>query len=836
MEPYDFQAVEEKWQKRWTDAHAFECESTSEKPKYYVLEMFPYPSGRIHIGHVRVYSIGDVLARFKRMQGFSVLHPMGWDAFGMPAENAAIQHGTHPAKWTYENIESMKAQLMRMGYSLDWRREVTTCDPDYYKWEQLFFIKMWEKGLVYRKKAPVNWCEKCHTVLANEQVIDGQCWRCDSMVEHQELSQWFLRITAYAEELLADLDTTLAQGWPERVVAMQRNWIGKSVGAELDFEIENSDERIRVFTTRPDTLFGATFMSLAAEHPLVEQLVAGTQRETEVKAFCKKVRDMDRIARTADDMEKEGIFTGAYCINPMNGRRMPIWVGNFVLMEYGTGAVMAVPAHDDRDFAFAKKYDLPIEVVITPKGETLDPAAMDTAYTDPGVLVNSGEFNGIPNEDAKEKIVDSLQQRGMGEKAINYRLRDWNISRQRYWGAPIPVVYCEECGYQPEKPENLPVELPLDVKTKEDGRSPLPEDKDFIQAACPACGGAARRETDTMDTFVESSWYFLRYADARNDAEPFDRDIVSHWLPVDQYIGGIEHAILHLLYSRFFVKVLRDLGYLDFDEPFANLLTQGMVLKEGAKMSKSKGNVVSPDDMTAKYGADTVRLFCLFAAPPERDLDWSDQGIEGAYRFVNRLWRLVLDGQKSLVPMGPCTATAADCEAAGDAADTAKELRQKEHATVKKVGDDLADKFQFNTAIAAVMELVNLMYTSRDTLLDTEGGRKVFSSAVASTVVILSPIVPHICEELWERMGHDTLLAEADWPKYDPDALVLDTVTVVVQVNGKLRGRIDVPADATKEAIEEQALAEQNVQKHLEDKTVRKVVVIPGKLVNVVAT
>ncbi|MFW5735026.1 MAG: leucine--tRNA ligase, partial [Oceanidesulfovibrio sp.] len=544
MEPYDFQAVEDKWRKRWDAARAFECDTASDKPKYYVLEMFPYPSGRIHIGHVRVYSIGDVLARFKRMHGFSVLHPMGWDAFGMPAENAAIQHGTHPAKWTYENIETMKGQLLRMGYSLDWRREVTTCDPDYYKWEQLFFIKMWEKGLVYRKKAPVNWCEKCHTVLANEQVIDGQCWRCDSMVEHKELSQWFLRITAYAEELLEDLGSELMQGWPERVLTMQRNWIGKSVGAELEFQIENSDERIRVFTTRPDTLYGATFMSLAAEHPLVEQLVAGTEHEDTVAAFCKKVRNMDRIARTAEDMEKEGVFTGAYCVNPMNGRRMPIWVGNFVLMEYGTGAVMAVPAHDQRDFEFARKYDLPIEVVIAPQGETLDPATMDVAYSDPGVLVNSGDFDGLPNEAAKEKIVDALQQRSMGEKAVNFRLRDWNISRQRYWGAPIPVVHCEKCGYQPEKEENLPVRLPLDVKTKDDGRSPLPEDEDFIAALCPTCAGPARRETDTMDTFVESSWYFLRYADAQNDAEPFSREIVSQWLPVDQYIGGIEHAIL----------------------------------------------------------------------------------------------------------------------------------------------------------------------------------------------------------------------------------------------------------------------------------------------------
>ncbi len=849
MDHYDFDAVEAKWRSRWADARVFECENVPDKEKYYVLEMFPYPSGNIHMGHVRVYSIGDVIARVRRMQGYNVLHPMGWDAFGMPAENAAIKHGVHPAKWTYENIAAMKQQLLRMGYSLDWRRELATCDPEYYRWEQLFFIQMWERGLVYRREAPQNWCETCHTVLANEQVIDGLCWRCDQPVVQKNLAQWFLRITAYAEELLKDLDTALAEGWPERVTAMQRNWIGKSVGAELEFVVEDAEgdvtSTISVFTTRPDTLYGATFMSLAAEHPLVETLTrrletSDPEQAAAVRRFTESIRNMDRIERAGEELEKEGVFTGGYCVNPVTGERMPIWVANFVLMEYGAGAVMAVPAHDQRDFDFARKYDLPIRVVIQPKGgdaNALDPATMPEAYTAPGVLANSGPFDGMDNDAAKQAIVDHMADKDMGRPAINYRLRDWNISRQRYWGAPIPVLYCETCGPRAEKPENLPVRLPLDVKTKEDGRSPLPELESFTRATCPECGGEARRETDTMDTFVESSWYFLRYADAQNHDAPFDKDIVRYWLPVDQYIGGIEHAILHLLYARFFVKVLRDLGHLDFAEPFANLLTQGMVLKDGAKMSKSKGNVVSPDEMTARYGADTVRLFCLFAAPPERDLDWSDQGVEGASRFLNRLWRMVTEPHAAgaLPPMEPAAATAADCEACGDAAETAKTLRQKEHATIKKVGEDMADRFQFNTAIAAVMELANLMQSSQETLLTSEAGRRVFSSSVATALTVLAPVTPHLCEELWERLGHTTMLAEAAWPAHEEDALTLDTVTIVVQVNGKLRGKLEVPAEAAKEDVERLALETPNVTKHIEGKTIRKVVVIPGKLVNVVA-
>ncbi len=834
MHRYDPELVETTWQETWNQSDAFKTKADPDKDKYYVLEMFPYPSGRIHMGHVRNYSIGDVVARYKRMLGCNVLHPMGWDAFGMPAENAAIKNNIHPAKWTFENIDYMRSQLKRLGYSYDWEREVATCTPEYYRWEQLFFLKFWENGLVYRKKAPQNWCPSCHTVLANEQVIDGQCWRCDSNVEQKELSQWFLKITKYADELLEWLEK-MEEHWPERVLTMQRNWIGRSVGAHITFKLEEpqgDDTGITVFTTRQDTVFGATFMSLAAEHPLVEKLIAGKPEEARVREFVERVSGMDRSVRTAEDMEKEGVFTGAYCINPMTGGRMPIWVGNFVLMEYGTGAVMAVPAHDQRDFEFATKYELPIKVVIQPKGEELDPASMDRAYSDDGVMVNSGDFNGLTVAQGKERVADFLQKSGLGERAVNYRLRDWNISRQRYWGAPIPMLWCESCGVVPEKEENLPVVLPLDVRTRSDGRSPLADTPSFVDAVCPKCGGPARRETDTMDTFVESSWYYVRYACARLESGAFDNVEVPYWLPVDQYIGGIEHAILHLLYSRFFIKALRDLGFLELDEPFDNLLTQGMVLMDGAKMSKSKGNVVDPDEMIKKYGADSVRLFCLFAAPPERDFDWSDQGIEGSSRFLHRLWRLVQELAPQVPHLPPCGVTAGDVD--GD--DKAKALRHKEHSTVKKVGSDIENRFQFNTAIAAVMELVNAISHDKDELLGTEAGKKALGSALSSTLSILSPVTPHICEELWKEMGQDGMLVNAPWPKYEEEALQLDEVEVVVQVNGKLRARFSIAADTGEEEVREAALAQQNVCKHLEGKTVRKVVVIRGKLVNVVAT
>lgn len=827
MRHYDFKTIEEKWQQIWDEQGSFRSQILPDKKKYYVLEMFPYPSGRIHMGHVRNYSIGDVVARYKRMQGFNVFHPMGWDAFGMPAENAAIENNTHPAKWTYENIDQMRSQLKRLGYSYDWEREIATCHPQYYKFEQKFFLDFLKTGLAYRKKAPVNWCPSCHTVLANEQVEEGLCWRCDSQVLQKELSQWFLRITDYAEELLADLDQ-LSAGWPERVLAMQRNWIGKSIGAEVSFAVQDLDQAITVFTTRPDTLFGATFMSLAPEHPLVEILIAGTKEESSVRAFVDQIASMERTVRTAEDLEKEGVFTGRYCLNPMNGRPMPIYVANFVLMDYGTGAVMAVPAHDQRDLEFALKYDLPRVEVIEPQ----DPALAGDehlAYADPGIMINSGQFNGLKSEEAQTEIVRYLEDKGLGQATINYRLRDWNISRQRYWGAPIPIIYCDQCGVVPVPEKDLPVELPLDVQVNADGRSPLPQCKSFVEVTCPTCAQPARRETDTMDTFVESSWYFVRYLAARNTEEPFTKEDAAYWMPVDQYIGGIEHAILHLLYSRFFTKVLRDQGYLEHDEPFANLLTQGMVLLHGSKMSKSKGNVVDPKSMIEKYGADTVRLFCLFAAPPEKDLEWNDQGIEGASRFLNRLWRLVENLKDILEPQGPCVAVA------GNLSPQEGELRRKEHDVVRRVEQDIENKFQFNTAIASMMELINTLYGLKDELRTSPHGPLLLSSAISSVLVVLSPIAPHICAELWATMGHTRTLVQEPWPVYDPEALKTAEITIVIQVNGKLRSQINVPAEADAQSIEALALADENIVRHIEGKNIVKVIVIPGKLVNVVA-
>ncbi len=833
QERYNPEEIEQKWQHRWAEDNSFACGDT-QKPKYYVLEMFPYPSGNIHMGHVRNYSIGDVIARFRRMQGFDVLHPMGWDAFGLPAENAAIKNNTHPAKWTFANIDTMRAQLQRLGYSYDWKREIATCRPEYYKWEQLFFLRFLEKGLIYRKKAPQNWCPSCHTVLANEQVVEGLCWRCDSKVEQKDLTQWFLRITAYAEELLQDLDK-LEGGWPERVLAMQRNWIGKSVGAHITFDLEQPQgdvTSLEVFTTRPDTLFGVTFLTLAPEHPLVESLIQKTPEAEHIRQFIQRTRNMDRLERQSDQLEKEGVFTGSYVLHPFTGARVPLWLGNFVLAEYGTGAVMGVPAHDQRDFDFAHKYHLPITLVIQPENTTLDTATMTEAMTGNGVMVNSDSFNALLNEEGKIQIVTALEQKKKGKAAIQYRLRDWNISRQRYWGAPIPVIYCEQCGVVPEKEEHLPVHLPLDVKTREDGRSPLPETASFATCQCPRCGGQARRETDTLDTFVESSWYFARYTDARNENTPFSADALLRWLPVDQYIGGVEHAILHLLYARFFTKALRDCGFFpkEITEPFRNLLTQGMVLKDGRKMSKSKGNVVDPTLMIQKYGADTVRLFCLFAAPPERDFDWSDSGIEGSSRFLARVWRLFQDTRQYLQPLLPCTASAQDAQSAA-----ARDLRRKEHLTVKKAGEDMGDRFQFNTAIAAVMELVNAMYACRDELCADSAGQHVFSSAMSSVLTMLSPITPHLCEELWEDLGHTTPLNNMPWPQWQEEALQQDVITIALQVNGKLRGTMDIPAGISKEDVENLARKDQNIMRHTQNMTIRKVIVVPGKLVNIVA-
>ena len=847
-ERYNATTLEGKWQKIWEEEKTFKVGEFSDKPKYYLLEMFPYPSGRIHMGHVRNYSIGDVVARFKRMQGFNVLHPMGWDAFGMPAENAAIQHGTHPAKWTYENIANMRSQLKKMGLSYDWDRELATCDVDYYKWEQLVFLKMYEKGLAYKKSSSVNWCPECQTVLANEQVEEGCCWRCDSEVVPKELEQWFFKTTAYAQELLDCIEEL--KGWPEPVLTMQRNWIGRSTGCEIDFPLEGSLKKIRVFTTRQDTLFGATFMSLAPEHPLALEIATADRRQ-DVEAFIARIKKQDKIKRTSDDLEKEGVFTGAYCINPVSKKRMPVFLANFVLMDYGTGAVMAVPTHDQRDFEFAQKYDLPKVVVIQPQGEALAAETMTEAWTGQGLMVNSGAFDGLDNDAAKEKIADYLQQEGIGQKTVNYRLRDWGVSRQRYWGTPIPIIYCDVCGVVPVPEQDLPVVLPTDVEFTGEGGSPLAKSQDFARVTCPQCGEVARRECDTFDTFVESSWYFARYTCPDFPSGPVDRAAAEYWLPVDQYIGGIEHAVMHLLYARFFTKVLRDLGMMKVDEPFTNLLTQGMVCMEtrscpehgwlypeevvedrctrcqaeavtgrNEKMSKSKKNVVDPDNLISRYGADTARLFTLFAAPPEKDLEWNDQGVEGCYRFLGRVWRIVYENHALL--------GAASIAPEQDGA--ARNLRRATHRTIKKVTEDIDGRFHFNTAIAAVMELVNALYGFEEKAKYPGAVRE----AIEAVLRLLSPFVPHITEELWSLIGHRDRLSEAGWPQVDAEALVEDEKLIVVQVNGKVRGKITVAVDAGEEAIKAAAIEEENVARFIEGKTIRKIVVVPGRLVSVV--
>ncbi|MDD2897182.1 MAG: leucine--tRNA ligase [Desulfuromonadaceae bacterium] len=812
--------VEQKWQSVWENDKTFKAALCTDKPKYYLLEMFPYPSGRIHMGHVRNYSIGDVIGRFKRMRGFNVMHPMGWDAFGMPAENAAIQNKSHPATWTFENIAYMRNQIKKMGFSYDWDRELATCDVDYYRWEQKLFLEMFAKGLAYKKTSFVNWCPKCETVLANEQVEDGGCWRCDSTVNQKELDQWFFRITDYAEELLEN--TFKLPGWPERVLVMQRNWIGKSYGCEIDFPVENSADSIRVFTTRQDTVFGATFMSLAPEHPRALELTTPDRLEA-VVAFVDKIKKTDRIRRTADDFEKEGVFTGSYCSNPLTGARMPIFLANFVLMDYGTGAVMAVPTHDQRDFEFAKKYDLPLKVVIQPAGETLDPGSMVEAYTEAGIMVHSGQFDGMQSVDAKAEIADFLQSQGHGTKTVNFRLRDWGISRQRYWGNPIPVIYCHSCGVVPVPEKDLPVVLPKDVAFSGEGGSPLAQMESFIHCTCPVCGKAARRETDTMDTFVQSSWYFLRYCCPDFKDGILDRTAVDHWMSVDQYIGGIEHAVLHLLYARFFTKVMRDLGYISADEPFINLLTQGMVIKDGAKMSKSKGNVVDPDALISRYGADTARLFSLFAAPPEKDLDWNDQGVEGSFRFLNRIWKLVHDRLHLVQTAGTLDLNAMSAEE--------RSLRRAVHKTIRKVTEDLEDRFHFNTAIASVMELLNILQPSE---LSTPQFPAVMKEALQSVILLMAPFVPHITEALWHVLGNSEQLTGTSWPSYDPAAVVDEEMLIVVQVNGKLRSKITVAAETGEEEIKARALADEKVMLLIEGQTIRKVICVPGKLVNIV--
>ena len=823
MEKYSPEEIEKKWQQKWQEEKIYHTEADENKPKYYALEMFPYPSGNLHMGHVRNYSIGDVLARYKTMRGYNVLHPMGFDAFGMPAENAAIKHGIHPAKWTYANIDNMKLQQNSLGLSYDWEREVDTCRPEYYRWTQWLFELFYKKGLAYKKKASVNWCDTCGTVLANEQVIDGKCWRCDSEVKKKDLSQWFFRITDYADVLLKDLDKLA--GWPERVKIMQENWIGRSEGLEFTMDVPALKEKLDVYTTRPDTAYGVTFVALAAEHPLVEKILADNPKAEEIKAFCEKVRNQSDIERTSSESEKEGIFTGINAINPFTGKEAQLWITNYVLADYGTGAVMGVPSGDQRDWMFAKKYDLPIILTLQPKGQELSLEEMTAAYTEKdGVLVNSEQFTGMDMHEAVAKIIDYAEEQGFGKRKVNYRLRDWLISRQRYWGAPIPVIYCPKCGEVLVPEEQLPVRLPEDVKFEQGSVSPLAQSEDFVNCTCPKCGGAAKRETDTMDTFICSSWYYLRYTDPRNDKEAFAKDKVNYWAPVDQYIGGIEHAILHLLYSRFVTKVLRDNGYVDFPEPFKRLLTQGMVIKDGAKMSKSKGNVVSPEEIIKKYGADTARLFILFAAPVERDLEWSDQGVEGSFRFLGRVWRIIAHFEDKI-------------KSASDSYDVAaltgeeKKLRRVLHNTIKKVTDDIDERFMFNTAVSAVMELVNEFYRFQD---DENVSAGLVREVAINLIKMLAPFAPHITEELWHEIVGSGSVHQQQWPSYDEKALAVDEVEIVLQINGKVRDKLTVAVGMTREEMQEMALAQPRVQELTAGKEIVKVICVPKKLVNIV--
>lgn len=826
QEKYAPHDIEAKWQKYWEENKTFKVEMDKDKPKSYVLEMFPYPSGNLHMGHVRNYSIGDVIARFRTMKGFNVLHPMGWDSFGMPAENAAIKHNIPPKKWTLENIANMTRQLKALGLSYDWDREVTTCKEDYYKWTQWFFELFYKRGLAVKKESAVNWCDTCNTVLANEQVIDGKCWRCDHEVVKKDLSQWFFKITDYADELLKDLD--LLPGWPERVKTMQHNWIGRSEGLEFSFEIPALNDTVAVYTTRPDTAYGVTFMALAAEHPLIKKICENNPKADEINTFCERVRNQSEIERTSSESEKEGVFTGVYCINPFTGRKVEIWVTNYVLYDYGTGAVMGVPTGDQRDWMFADKYGIEKIVTICPVGKELKLEEMTCAYEEKeGMLVNSGEFTGMEMHKAMSAIMDKAEAEGFGKRRVNYRLRDWLISRQRYWGAPIPIVYCPHCGEVLVPEDQLPVRLPEDVSFTAGAKSPLATSEEFLHCKCPKCGADATRETDTMDTFLCSSWYYLRYTDAHNDKMPFDKDVNNYWGPVDQYIGGIEHAILHLLYSRFFVKVLRDAGLVDYDEPFSNLLTQGMVIKDGAKMSKSLGNVVSPEEILSKYGADTARLFILFAAPPERELEWSDQGVEGSFRFLNRIWRIVQAFEAVLAQK----VTEYDHSNLSEAD---KDLRRVLHSSIKKVTNDIETRFNFNTAISTMMELVNALYAYKEAAKEPNAG--LIYEAISDLIKMMSPFVPHITEELWRgAIDANSSVHEQSWPECDEEALKVDNVEIVLQVNGKVRGRLTVPAEATKEELEKIAMADANVQAHIGDATVRKVICVPGRLVNIVA-
>jgi len=857
-EKYVAQDIEKKWQQYWEDNHTFKTKYDESKEKYYVLEMFPYPSGNLHMGHVRNYSIGDVVARFKKMKGFNVLHPMGWDSFGMPAENAAIKHGIAPKTWTLDNIENMKLQQKALGLSYDWDREVATCKEDYYKWTQWFFQQFYKKGLAYKKEAKVNWCETCHTVLANEQVIDGACWRCDNPVEKKDLSQWFLRITEYADRLLTDLDTL--DHWPQRVKLMQKNWIGRSEGTEFSFEVPSINERVSVYTTRVDTIYGVSYVVLAPEHPYVERLIENAPNKAELETFITRMRNMSDIDRTSTDAPKEGMFTGSYAVNPMSGEQVPVWIANYVLVDYGTGAVMGSPAHDERDWEFAHKYDLPIKQVVACEGEEYSLEKWQEWYHEDGILVNSGDYNGQTSAEARKNITAALNERGIGEGKVNFRLRDWLISRQRYWGVPIPVVYCEKCGEVLEKDENLPVILPDDIEFSGNG-NPLETSNQFKEATCPCCGGKARRDTDTMDTFVDSSWYFLRYCDPKNLNLPFAKEIVDKWTPVDQYIGGVEHAVMHLLYARFFFKVLRDLGLLTANEPFKRLLTQGMVLgpsyyseKENRyllpkdvvlkgdkaysesgeelqvkveKMSKSKNNGVDPEEMLDKYGADTTRLFIMFAAPPEKELEWNENGLAGAYRFLTRVWRLIFENSELVK-------NAHDDIDYDKLSKEDKALLIKLNQTIKKVTDAIENNYHFNTAIAANMELINEVQSYVTNSMSSEQAPKILAYTLKKILLMLSPFVPHFCDEIWEELGETGYLFNEKWPEYDEKMLSSDEVTIAVQVNGKIRGSFEIEKDCDKAVVEKTALELPNVTKHLEGMNIVKVIVIPNRIVNIV--
>jgi len=795
---FPFKEIEKKWQKAWHKKRNFRAKSESAKPKYYILEMFPYPSGKIHMGHVRNYTIGDVAARFRMIKGYNVLHPMGFDAFGQPAENAAIKNKTKPDTWTHKCIDWMKAELEKMGISYDWDREISTCEDSYYKWNQWIFLKMFERGLAYKKASLVNWCSLCETTLANEEVVDGGCWRCHSKVEQKDLEQWFLKITEYRERLLEDL-RGLSE-WPQKVLTMQRNWIGKSEGVEIYFKLKEGDKTIPVFTTRQDTIFGATYIVLACEHPLVKEVLKGRPQEKEVSEFIKKVAGESKVVRCSSDVKKKGRFTGAYAVNPVNNEEIPVWVADYVLMEYGTGAIMAVPTHDQRDFLFAKEHALPMRIVIQPtKAATESAEEITEAYEGDGIQVNSGEFSGLANQEAKGRIAEWMQAKGIGKIKTHWRLRDWLISRQRYWGTPIPIIYCQKCGVVGVPDKDLPVKLPKTAPFTGEGGSPLGKVKKFAQTTCPKCKGKARRETDTMATFFDSSWYFLRFCSPKFTKAPFQSREAKYWMPVDQYIGGIEHAILHLLYSRFFTKFFKDLGMIDFKEPFVRLLTQGMVLKDGEVMSKSKGNIVDPDSIVKKYGADTLRLFILFAAPPQDQLEWDDRGIDGAFKYLNRVWRI----QDNLI----------------DQADAS--LVKALHKTIKKVTEDI-QSFKFNTAIASLMELTNAIYQSG-------ADKEVYSKLI----LMLSPIAPHFAEELWEKIGNKGGILKASWPSYDPSLLIEDQITIIIQVNGKLRSKVEVPADISEAALKEKVLADQKLSPWLKSPP-RKFIYVPKKLINLV--